>query len=59
MQHQQNVNLEQQFLKKFLRFLNDDYDTESSITLILEIIEKYQNPKWIKRMVEILGLRYY
>jgi cysteinyl-tRNA synthetase len=57
--HQQNVNLEQQFLKKFLRFLNDDYDTESSIKLILEIIGKYQNPKLIKRMVEILGLRYY
>ena len=59
MKHQQNVHLEQQFIKKFLRFVDDDYDTESSITLILEIIEKYQNPKFIKRMVEILGLRYY
>ena len=59
MEHQQNVHLEQQFIKKFLRFVDDDYDTESSITLILEIIEKYQNPKLIKRMIEILGLRYY
>jgi cysteinyl-tRNA synthetase len=59
MEHQQNVHLEQQFITKFLRFVDDDYDTESSITLILEIIEKYQNPKLIKRMVEILGLRYY
>lgn len=56
---QKNVYLERQFLKKFLRFLNDDYDTESSIALILEIIEKHHNPKLIKRMVEILGLRYY
>ena len=58
-QQQQNINVEQQFLRKFLRFLNDDYDTESSIALILEIIETHQNPKLIKRMVEILGLRYY
>jgi cysteinyl-tRNA synthetase len=58
-QDQQNIYLERQVLKKFLGFLNDDYDTESSITLILDMIEKHQNPKLIKRMVEILGLRYY
>jgi len=55
----QLLYLEKQFMKKFLKFLNNDYDTKSSINLVLEIIEKYQNPILIKRMIEILGLKYY
>ncbi|MBA3750434.1 MAG: hypothetical protein H0X03_05990, partial [Nitrosopumilus sp.] len=51
--------LEKQIMKKFLKFLNSDYDTESAIDLIVKIIEKYQNPILIKRMIEILGLTYY
>ncbi len=46
-------------MEEFLKVLYDDYDTESAIKLILETLEKYQNPKLVKRMLEILGLQYY
>jgi cysteinyl-tRNA synthetase len=58
-QSKQLLYLEKQSMKKFLKFLNNDYDTESAMKLVLELIEKYQNPILINRMIEILGLKYY
>jgi cysteinyl-tRNA synthetase len=46
-------------IKKFLNLLYNDYDTESALNLILDNLDEYQNPKLIKKMLEILGLRYY
>lgn len=51
--------LKRQLLIKFLTLLNNDYDTESAIKFIFEILDKYNNPKFIKEMLEILGLKYY
>ncbi len=56
---QQYNYLEKEYLKQFLKFMRDDYDTESSISLILRIIDKHHNPVLIESMVEILGLKYY
>ncbi len=56
---QQHDYLEKQYLKQFLKILHNDYDTEASINLILEIIDKHHNPALIERMVKILGLKYY
>ena len=52
--------LKKQLLMKFLNLLDDDYDTESAINFIFEILNKYNNPTiLIKEMLEILGLKYY
>ncbi|MBA3976898.1 MAG: class I tRNA ligase family protein [Nitrosopumilus sp.] len=56
---QQHDYLEKQYLKQLLKILHNDYDTESSINLILEVIDKHHNPALIERMVKILGLKYY
>lgn len=56
---QQHNHLEKEYLKQFLKFMRDDYDTESSISLILRIIDKHHNPTLIENMVGILGLKYY
>ncbi len=54
-----NKNMEKQILKRFLTFLYDDYDTESAIRMILEILDQTRNSILIRRMLEILGLKYY
>jgi cysteinyl-tRNA synthetase len=54
-----NKNMEKQILKRFLTFLYDDYDTESAIRLILEALNQTRNSRLIRRMLEILGLKYY
>ena len=56
---QQYNYLEKEYLKQFLKFMRDDYDTKSYISLILRIIDKHHNPVLIESMVEILGLKYY
>ncbi len=56
---QQNNCLENQVVEEFLKFLNNDYDTTSALNLILETLDEYPHPKLIKRMLKILGLRYY
>ncbi len=57
--HKTNNYSESTEIKKFLNSLYNDYDTESALNLILDNLDKYQNPELIKRMLEILGLRYY
>ncbi|MEJ7640592.1 MAG: class I tRNA ligase family protein [Candidatus Nitrosocosmicus sp.] len=57
--HHQYNYLEKDYLRQFLKFMRDDYDTESSISLILRIIDKHHNPVLIESMVGILGLKYY
>ncbi|HYO07258.1 MAG TPA: class I tRNA ligase family protein [Phototrophicaceae bacterium] len=57
--HKKSSYMEKEYLKQFLKFIRDDYDTESSIGLILRIIDKHHNPGLIERMVGILGLKYY
>jgi cysteinyl-tRNA synthetase len=47
------------YLMQFLKFLYDDYDTASSVKMVVELANRYQNPQLIKKMVEILGLKYY
>jgi cysteinyl-tRNA synthetase len=46
-------------IKQFLNLLHNDYDTGSALNLILDNLDEYQNPELTKRMLEILGLRYY
>jgi cysteinyl-tRNA synthetase len=46
-------------IKQFLNLLYNDYDTVSALNLILDNLDEYQNPELIKRMLEILGLKYY
>jgi cysteinyl-tRNA synthetase len=55
----QKCDAEKLYLMQFLKFLYNDYDTASSINMVLELINIYQNPNLIKKMVEILGLKYY
>lgn len=55
----QSDYLEKEYLKQFLKFMRDDYDTESSIGLILRMIDKHHNPVLIENMVGILGIKYY
>jgi cysteinyl-tRNA synthetase len=51
--------LKKQLLKNFLDLVDNDYDTESAIKFIFEILNKYDNPtSLIKEMLEILGLIY-
>jgi cysteinyl-tRNA synthetase len=57
--HRQSDYLEKEYLKQFLKFMRNDYDTESSMGLILRIIDKHHNPVLIESMVGILGLKYY
>lgn len=54
-----NVCLENQLKIKFIDLLQNDYDTKSIIKLILKVLDSYRNPRLIRWMLEILGLRYY
>lgn len=55
----QNKNMEKQVTKRFLRFLYDDYDTESAIRLVLDVLSETRNSILINRLLKILGLKYY
>ena len=55
----QNKNIEKQVIKRFLRFLYNDYDTESAIRLILDVLSETRNSILIDRLLKILGLKYY
>ncbi len=57
--NQLHNSLKKKYLEHFLELLHNNYDTGSSINLILKIIDEHRNPILIERMVEILGLKYY
>ena len=43
----------------FLRILNNNYDTKSAISFIRKCIRDLENASYVKKMTDLLGLRYY
>ena len=43
----------------FLRILNNNYDTKSAISYIRKCIRDLENASYIKKMTDLLGLRYH
>ncbi len=48
-----------QKFSKFLRILNNNYDTKSAMSYIIKCIRDLENVSNIKKMTDLLGLQYY
>ncbi len=48
-----------QKLTEFSKILNNNYDTRSAISYIRKCIRVLEKPTYLKKMTELLGLRYY
>ena len=50
---------ESQKFSEFLRIINNNYDTKSAINYIRKCIRDLENANYVKKMTDLLGLRYY
>ncbi|MDF0682286.1 MAG: hypothetical protein P0116_15115, partial [Candidatus Nitrosocosmicus sp.] len=48
-----------QKFSEFLRIFDNNYDTKSAINYIRKCIRDLENPNYVKKMTDLLGLRYY
>ena len=48
-----------QKFSEFLRIFNNNYDTKSAINYIRKCIRDLENANYVKKMTDLLGLRYY
>ncbi len=50
---------ESQKFSEFLRIFNNNYDTKPAINYIRKCIRDLENANYVKKMTDLLGLRYY